>query len=79
MSIEEIRCNGVVKQEVMSSSEGLLTYRRRKRTRTGDGQSSYLLGDAAVSADEEVKFVSSPFLILFLDVITLLKDWIFLC
>jgi len=54
MSIEEIKCNGEVKQEVLSSSDGLLTYRRRKRMRTG-GESSYRQGDAGVSADEEVK------------------------
>ena len=54
MSVEEIKCNGEVKQEALSSSDGLLTYRRRKRMRTG-GESSYPQGDAGVSADEEVK------------------------
>jgi len=53
MSIEE-KCNGEVKQEVFSSNDGLLTYRRRKRMRMG-GESSYPRGDAGISADEEVK------------------------
>ncbi|XP_020247535.1 PHD finger protein EHD3-like isoform X2 [Asparagus officinalis] len=35
MSIEESRCNVELKQEVLSSNERLLTYRRRKRARNG--------------------------------------------
>lgn len=55
MSIEEIKCNVEVKQEVLSSSDGFLTYRRRKRTTTGGEASCPQGGDAAVSADEEVQ------------------------
>lgn len=55
MSIEEIKCNVEVKQEVLSSSDGFLTYRRRKRMTTGGEPSCPQGGDAAVSADEEVQ------------------------
>lgn len=69
MSIKEIRCNGEAKQEVLSSSEGMLTYRRRKRMRTGGGEPIRPQGDAPVSADEKVNVVGFLFKIIMVRII----------